>query len=300
MRRKNDAQREVEGVAQRLRKERPEASPLDLDRIKTSAMAHTRSGSGGRAGARRLAVVGLTVGLLAATTGSVLAGGGSGSSSSNAAVAQYGNNCDTNNNNGEIGSGNGNGNGNGNGGGNGGNGGNSGGHGYSATASWSGGGGGGGNGGNGGNGNGSGNGNENGNGNGNESGNGNNNYNCNENSFNTTEITNNYAGDVVNNYTVVNAAPSGSVLGSKTSKKATTSSRRIKIHVRVPRGAKVRRVTIKVNGKHLKTIRGKKASANVELVNLPCSSGATKIEVSITLSDGKTVTAKHSYHLCVA
>lgn len=115
MRRKNDAQREVEGVAQRLRNERPEASPLELDRIKTSAMSRMRSASGGRVGARRLAVAGLTVGLLAATTGSVLAGGGSGGSTGNAAVAQYGNNCDTNNNNGNIGSGNGNGNGNGNG-----------------------------------------------------------------------------------------------------------------------------------------------------------------------------------------
>jgi hypothetical protein len=241
MRRKNDVQREVEGVAQRLRKERPEASPLELDRIKTAAMSRTTVGSGGRAGARRLAVIGLTVGLLAATTGSVLAGRSSSQSSGNAAIAQYGNNCDTNNN----GSGNGN-------------------------------------------------------------GNNNNNFNCNEDSFNETTITNN----VTNNYTIVSAtpgpsvsatpAPSGGVLGSKTTKKARTSGRRIKIHVKVPRGARLSRVTVKVNGKRVKTLTGKKASANIEMVNLPCSKGATKIEVSVTLGNGKTVTSTHSYHLCVA
>ncbi len=247
MRRKNDADRELEGVAQRLRKERPEASPLELDRAKTAAMSRTRTAARGRFGARRLAIAGLTVGLLAATTGTVLAGGNDGGQPGNAAVAQYGNNCDTNNNNGN------------------------------------------------------GNGNHTGGESGNNNGNGDNNYNCNENSFNTT--TNNYGGGtttVVNNYTTVAATPTptSDVLGTKSSK-AKTSSRRIKIHVKVPRGAKLSRVTVKVNGKKVKTLKGKAASANIELINLPCSTGATKIQISVTLANGKTVTATHSYHLCV-
>jgi hypothetical protein len=251
MRRKDDAQHEVEGVAKRLRKERPEASPLQLDSIKTAAMARTRAAGRGRMGTRRLAVLGLTLGLLAATTGGVIAGQGSGSEG-DAAVAQYGNNCDTNNNNGPIGSFN---------------------HGEDNE-------------------------------NGNESGNGNNNFNCNENSFNHTTNNYNYAGStttVTNNYTTVSAAgtPAGAVLGSKTSKKA-TSSRRIKIHVKVPHGSKLRKVVIVVNGKRVKTLLGKQASANVELVKLPCSTGATTVQITITLSDGKTVTARHSYRLCAA
>jgi hypothetical protein len=233
MRRKDDARDELEGVAQRLRKERPEASPLELDEIKTAAMSRTRAAGRGRMGARRLAVVGLTVGLLAATTGSVIAGQGS-TPTGNAATAQYGNNCDTNNGGG-----------------------------------------------------------------GNNSGGGNNNNNCNENSFNQT--TNNYAGSttVVNNYTTVSAAPTTGVLGSKTSKPK-TSGRRIRIHVNLPHGAKLRKVTIAVNGKRVRTLRGRAASANVVLVNLPCSSGATTVQITITLSNGKTVTARHSYHLCVS
>jgi tripartite-type tricarboxylate transporter receptor subunit TctC len=55
---------------------------------------------------------------------------------------------------------------------------------------------------------------------------------------------------------------------------------------------------VKVNGRRLKVIKGRKASANVVLENLPCGKGATTIEVTVTLADGKTVTARHSYHLC--
>jgi hypothetical protein len=250
MRRKNDAhtQDDVEGVAQRLRAGRTEASPLELDRIKTSAMARVKP-TRGRVGTRRLAVAGLTAGLLLATTGGVLAGqGGGGASPGNAAIAQYGNNCDVGNNNGN------------------------------------------GNGGNGGS------------GNNNESNNGNNNYNCNENSFNkeiNNTTINNYAGSVVNNYTTVSGTPSGNVLDSKTTVPA-TSKRRIKIHVNIPRGAKLSRVTVKVDGKRVKLLKGKAASSHIELVDLPCSKGTTTIEVSITLTNGKTVTARHTYHLCTA
>ncbi len=91
MRRKNKPLKdELDGVAQRLRSERPEPSPLELDRIKTTAMSRARP-TGGRAGTRRrLAVAGLTIGLMAAGTGGVIAGGATSSNPSNAASAQYG------------------------------------------------------------------------------------------------------------------------------------------------------------------------------------------------------------------
>ena len=66
----------------------------------------------------------------------------------------------------------------------------------------------------------------------------------------------------------------------------------------MPHGLKLRKVTVKVDGKRVKTLNGKKASANIELVNLPCSTGATTVQISVTLSNGKTVTASHQYHLC--
>jgi hypothetical protein len=248
MRRKHDADTDgMEGVAKRLREERPEASPLELDQIKTSAMSRAKSGAGGRVGTRRLAVAGLTVGLLLATTGGVLAGKGDhghghgnkgGNEGGNAANAQYGGECNIGNGNGNVG---------------------------------------------------------------NKNGAGAENNACNENIFITNN--NNSGGTTINNYyTTVSATPAatGGVQGSTTTKKAKTSSRHIKIHVKVPHGLKLRRVTVKVNGKSVKTLVGKKASANIELVNLPCSTGKTTVVITVKLSNGKTVTSSHKYELCTS
>lgn len=313
MPRKHDAHKdELEGVAQRLRSERPHASPLELDRIKTTAMSRAQAGvrrTG--AGARRFAAAGLAIGLMAAGTGGVLASVGSGGAHGNAAIAQYGSSCDTNNGNGNsTGSGNGNKNGNGNG--------------NTSFASYLGHGnrgkggkdsGGTGNGSGNGAQNGNGNGNENGNGNGNESNDGNNNFNCNENSFNETTInetnnstnTSSTTNNITNNYysstVTVSAAStpaSGGVLAATTTKKASTSSRDVKIHIKVPSKSKLKKVTLKVNGKVVSVLKGKKASANIKLTNLPCSSSTvgTKVTITAVTASGKTITETHTYHLC--
>lgn len=258
MRRKNDKhERDLEGIAQRLRSERPEASPLELDQIKTTAMSRAKAATG-RANPRRLVVAALTVGLLAAGTGGVLAAGGSGSPAGNAAQAQYSSTnivCDANNNNGDN--------------------------------------------------NGSNNGGNNGDNNGGNNGNNqNNNFNCNNDSFNNSgntvnNVTNNYFSSSTVTITASQTA-NGGVAGVTITKKAKTSSRHIRIHVRIPRKGKLRRVSVSVNGKHLKTIKGKKASANLDLVNLPCGNGATTVEITVTLSNGKTVKERHQYHLCTA
>jgi hypothetical protein len=245
MRRKNEKHDpELDGIAERMRAARPEASPLELDQIKLSAMSRAKA-STGRANPRRLVVAALTVGLMAAGTGGVLAAGGSGGAAGNAASAQY----------------------------------------SSTTVAC-------------GNGNGSNNGNGNGEGNGNENGNGSGNFNCNNNSFNNSGNTVN---NIVNNNgsttTTVTASESAALGVAGTSvKKAKTSGRRLSIHVR--HHGKLRRVSISVNGKHLKTLSGKKASANIVLANLPCGTGATTVSVTVTLSSGKVLTESHTYHLC--
>jgi hypothetical protein len=278
MRRKNDASKdELEGVAQRLRNERPEASPLQLDQIKTSAMSRAKSGSRrGRAGARRLATAGLTVGLLAAGTGGVIAGGGDGGGShGNASFTQYGSNCIA---------------GNGGSGGNGGNGGSAnGGSGGKGSDGGSGGAGGaGGTGGAGGSG---------------GAGGAGGSYNCNENSFNTTNNITDTSGAVTinNNYFTTTVAPAASsgVLGAKSTKPA-FSSRHLKIHVHLSRKAHLRKLTLKINGKVYRVFKGSAASKNINLTNLPCSSGATTITIIAVTSTGKTVTESHTYHLCQA
>jgi hypothetical protein len=77
-------------VAERLRSERVEASALELDRIKTRAMAratHSRS-KGLLVRSRSIAAL-LTVALMAAGTGGVIAGGGNGNGNGNASNSQY-------------------------------------------------------------------------------------------------------------------------------------------------------------------------------------------------------------------
>ncbi|MFI4992926.1 MAG: hypothetical protein ACHQCH_04835 [Solirubrobacterales bacterium] len=244
MRRKHDAHKdELEGVAQRLRNERPELSPLELDRIKTTAMSRAKAKSSrGRAGARRLATAGLTVGLLAAGTGGVIAGEHHGNNGGNAANTQYGGECNISNGNGNSG---------------------------------------------------------------NHNGNDNENNACNENTFITTTNTNS-GGTTINNYfstVTVSATPtttaSSGVQGAKTTK-AKTSKRHIKIHINLSRKSHLRKVTLKVNGKILKVLKGKQASANINLVNLPCSSGNTTVTITAVTSSGKTITESHTYHLCQA
>jgi hypothetical protein len=303
MPRKHDAHKdELEGVAQRLRSERPVASPLELDRIKTTAMSRAKAATGsGRAGARRFAVAGLTVGLMAAGTGGVIAGVGSGHSAGNAAIAQYGNTCIAGNNDGNGGNG-----GEGGSGGKGGsaNGGSGGSGGKAAiafhdhqgsTGGTGGAGGAGGQGGTGGAGGAGGTG-----GAGGAGGSENGNYNCDENSFN--ETTNIYNGTTtVNNYyvspvTVTTAAtPASGVLGSTTTKTAAKTGK-LKVHVRIPRKGKVKKVTLKLNGKRYAVISGKKASATINLTNLPC--GTEKLQITVTLTSGKTTTQTHTYKLC--
>ena len=77
-------------VAERLRSERAEASSLDLDRIKTRAVANaaTSRTKGFQVKSRTIATL-LTVALMAAGTGGVIAGGGHGGHNGNASKSQY-------------------------------------------------------------------------------------------------------------------------------------------------------------------------------------------------------------------
>ena len=77
-------------VEERLRRERAEASSLDLDRIKTRAMASaaTSRTKGFNVKSRSIATL-LTVALMAAGTGGVIAGGGHGGGNGNASKSQY-------------------------------------------------------------------------------------------------------------------------------------------------------------------------------------------------------------------
>ena len=80
---------ELQDVARRLRAERPEASALELDRIKTRTMARARaSRPKGSVLRHRLIVAMCAIGLMASGTGGVIAASNN-SSNSNAANSEY-------------------------------------------------------------------------------------------------------------------------------------------------------------------------------------------------------------------
>jgi hypothetical protein len=263
--RKNDAHKdELEGVAQRLRDERPQASPLELDQIKRTAMSRAKAGSrGSRFGARRFAIAGMTVGLMAAGTGGVLAGVGGGSGSpGNAAVAQYSSNeCDTHNNNGNniengVGSENNNNNNNFNC--------NSGTISISETTNIT-------------------------------------SNNSSSNSSNTTN-TNSSTNNVVNNYyssTVTLSGGSGAsgVQASKQSK-ASASKRSFSVHFFAAHGKKLKKLKVTLNGKVIKVLTGKNIPTTLDFVNVPCSNVKQSLKITGTLSNGKQVTETRHYNLC--
>jgi hypothetical protein len=87
----NHLPHELQDVARRLREQRPEASPLELDRIKLRAMAGARtSRAKGSAVKSRLIVALATVGLMAGGTGGVIAAkGGVPGPPNSAADSQY-------------------------------------------------------------------------------------------------------------------------------------------------------------------------------------------------------------------
>jgi hypothetical protein len=65
---------DVQEIAQRLREERPQASPLELDQIKTATLSRGRARRP-RRGVRSLVVTALTLGVLTVGAGGAVAGG---------------------------------------------------------------------------------------------------------------------------------------------------------------------------------------------------------------------------------
>ena len=82
----NNLPDELQDVAQRLREQRPEASGLELDRIKLRAMSSRTKGSVVKS---RLIVALCTVGLMAGGTSGVIAAKSGNGNNGNAAKSQY-------------------------------------------------------------------------------------------------------------------------------------------------------------------------------------------------------------------
>jgi hypothetical protein len=74
------------------------------------------------------------------------------------------------------------------------------------------------------------------------------------------------------------------------------SRRRFRIRLRTPRGAKLAKLTVRLNGKLVRTVRGKRITARVDLRGLP--RGRFRVTIEVRTVDGRKVTATRRYRTC--
>ena len=93
------------------------------------------------------------------------------------------------------------------------------------------------------------------------------------------------------------AAPpqAGAVLGA--TQRSCISRRVFRIRLRVPRGKTAVSATVRVNGKQVKVVRGKRLRAPVVLRGLP--KGNITVKISIRLKGGKRVNGTRRYNTCI-
>jgi hypothetical protein len=89
--------------------------------------------------------------------------------------------------------------------------------------------------------------------------------------------------------------PAGGALGEEAQSEC-LSDRRFKIRLRVPRGEKVRKAIVKVNGKRVKVKRGKRLTAIVDLRGL--TKQRYKVNITLRLKGGGKVTGVRRYWTC--
>jgi len=74
------------------------------------------------------------------------------------------------------------------------------------------------------------------------------------------------------------------------------SRRSFRIRLREPKGTKIRRATVKVNGKLVATRKGKRVTAPVDLRGLP--KGRFKVEIRVTTTTGRIIKGTRKYRTC--
>ena len=80
--------------------------------------------------------------------------------------------------------------------------------------------------------------------------------------------------------------------------KSCVSRRDFKIRLRVPKGVKVASAEVRVAGKKVKVLKGKRLTSQVTLTGLP--KGRFVVQITLIASDGSKITGKRAYRTCVA
>jgi hypothetical protein len=80
--------------------------------------------------------------------------------------------------------------------------------------------------------------------------------------------------------------------------KSCVSRRDFKIRLRVPKGVKVASAEVRVAGKKVKVLKGKRLTSQVTLTGLP--KGKFVVQITLIAGDGSKITGKRTYRTCVA
>jgi parallel beta helix pectate lyase-like protein len=91
------------------------------------------------------------------------------------------------------------------------------------------------------------------------------------------------------------APAAGGVAGVQ--QRSCKSKRAFRIRIRVPKGKKALSAVVRVNGKKVKVVRGKRLRAPVRLRGLP--KGQFKVRITIRLANGKRISGTRTYHTCI-
>jgi hypothetical protein len=74
------------------------------------------------------------------------------------------------------------------------------------------------------------------------------------------------------------------------------SRRNFRIRLRQPSGLRIAQAVVSLNGKRVRTVKGSRVTAPIDLRGLP--KGRFTVKVSITLRDGRRVSDSRRYRTC--
>jgi hypothetical protein len=74
------------------------------------------------------------------------------------------------------------------------------------------------------------------------------------------------------------------------------SRRKFRIRLRTPHGTKITLVSVRVNNKRVKTLRGRRITSLVNLKGLP--KGRFRVKITLRTADGRTISGTRRYHTC--
>ena len=89
--------------------------------------------------------------------------------------------------------------------------------------------------------------------------------------------------------------PAASVISLPSARKC-VSRRNFRIRLRKPKGLTIREALVLVNGRRVRTVRGKRLTAPVDLRGLP--KGRFTVKITIVISDGRKLSGSRRYRTC--